>query len=98
MMVYFLQFQTESFMKITANQNLIPYFQPRRDAFPAEQPDEKYNPALNRRTVSDDSLQPKEQTHRYYIKENLENSIYNATKNMIPQSGKSKGILIDIFA
>ena len=85
-------------MKITANQNLIPYFQPSRDALPADQSDGKTHPELNRRAVAHGSLGHQEQPHRYYIKEDLENSTYNAKKSIIPQYRKHKGVMIDVYA
>ncbi|MFH2066150.1 MAG: hypothetical protein ABIK15_13200 [Pseudomonadota bacterium] len=85
-------------MKITANQHLIPYFQPRRDTFPANQPDEKNHPELNRRFLSDDSLQSGEQQYRYYIRQDLENSIYNRNKNIISPDIRTKGMIIDLYA
>jgi len=85
-------------MKITANQNLIPYFQPRRDSLPANQTDEQNQPALNRKSSSHHSLLPEQQTYRYYIKQDLENSIYDAGKNIVSQKTLSKGMIIDVFA
>ena len=83
-------------MKITANQNLIPYFQPRRDDLPASQPDEKNHPELSRRALSH-TLLPEEQTYRYYIQKDLENSIYTPNKDIVPQHMKYKGMIVDLY-
>ena len=85
-------------MKITANQNLIPYFQPRRDTLPASQPDRENHPELNRNSLPDGFLQSEEQNYRYYIQQDLENSIYNAHKNIVPQDTRSKGMIVDLYA
>jgi hypothetical protein len=83
-------------MKITANQNLIPYFQPRRDELPAHQTDGKNHPELNRGTLPY-SLLPEEQPYRYYIRQNLENSIYTSNKDIMPQHMKFKGTIVDLY-
>lgn len=83
-------------MKITANQNLIPYFQPRRDELPASQTDGKNHPELNRRALPH-SLLPEEQTYRYYIQQDLENCIYTSRKDIVSQNMKSKGMIVDLY-
>lgn len=85
-------------MKITANQNLIPYFQQRRDSLPANQPDEDNHPELNRRSASRDPMLQEQSPHRYYIKQDLENSIYNAGKKVVSQKALAKGMIIDLYA
>ncbi|MBA4369721.1 MAG: hypothetical protein C0403_19010 [Desulfobacterium sp.] len=83
-------------MKITANQNLIPYFQPRRDELPANQPDGENHPELNRGTLPH-SLLSEEQPYRYYIRKDLENSIYTPNKDIVAQYMKFKGMIVDIY-
>ena len=85
-------------MKITANQNLIPYFQQRRDGLPANQTDEGNRPALNRQPASRDPQLQEQPSHRYYIKQDLENSIYNAGKKIVSQKALAKGMIIDVYA
>jgi len=83
-------------MKITANQNLIPYFQPRRDELPANQPEGENHPELNRR-ASPHPLRSEEQPYRYYIQQDLENSIYTHNKDIVAQYMKFKGMIVDLY-
>ena len=85
-------------MKVTANQNLIPYFQQRRDGLPTNQTDEDNHPELNRQSASRDPLPQEQPSHRYYIKQDLENSIYNADKKIVSRKTLAKGMLIDVYA
>lgn len=85
-------------MKITANQHLIPYFQQPRESLPANQPNEQNQPELDRRFLPDHSRQSNEQNYRYYIRQDLENSIYNANQNIISHNSRSRGTIIDVYA
>jgi hypothetical protein len=40
---------------------------------------------------------PEEQVHRYYIQQDLENSIYTPNKDIVPQHMKSKGMIVDLY-
>ncbi len=84
-------------MKISSNNNLIPYFKDPYDVIPAVSPEMEKLPNKRRQAVTKDNYSYQTDSNKYYIKTDGENAVYNSRRRLVSQLPNQIGMLIDTF-